>query len=341
MWRNGGGRPDGRPRFRTYTYPLDGEIARCGAMRFVVTLLLSLALTGAASGQQPQPGAVETMKPGEFLWAPEIAPEGPVTLVISLTAQRAFAYRNGVPVAVSTISSGKKGYSTPTGIFTILQKDADHRSNRYDDAPMPFMQRLTWDGVALHGGHLPGYPASHGCVRLPLEFARRLFAMTRTGVTVIITNDATAPEVIPSGPPLVGSPDGHAAGGSYVWRPERAPTGPVSIVVSGRDRRVVVLRNGVEIGSTSVVLDVPVTSTTAFTLAALDTAGTHWIRLPLPGQSTQAGELSPAERALGHVPEEFRQALFSILRPGATLLVTRDTLASSGTGTRLRVLEAR
>jgi hypothetical protein len=128
---------------------------------------------------------------------------------------------------------------------------------------------------------------------------------------------------------------------SYIWQPERAPTGPVSIVVSGRDRRMVVLRNGVEIGSSPLVLDVPVTSTTAFTLAAIDAIGTHWIRLPLPGQPTQAGELSPAERAQGRVPDAFRTALIQILRPGATLLVTRDTLASSGTGTRLRVLEAR
>ncbi len=74
-------------------------------------------------------------------------------------------YRNGVRIAVSTCSTGKKGHETPTGVFTILEKDKDHHSSTYNNAPMPNMNRLTWSGVALHAGNLPGYPASHGCVR--------------------------------------------------------------------------------------------------------------------------------------------------------------------------------
>ena len=93
---------------------------------------------------------------------------------------------------VSTVSTGKKGHETPTGVFTILQKNKDHRSNLYDDAPMPYMQRLTWDGIALHSGNLPGYPASHGCVRMPDGFAKRLFAETELGMTVIVSNDKVA-----------------------------------------------------------------------------------------------------------------------------------------------------
>src|SRR5690606_16039926 len=89
---------------------------------------------------------VAKMKPGEFLWAPEVAPAGPVVIIISLETQRAYAYRNGLPIGISTVSTGKKGHATPTGVFTILQKNVDHRSNLYDDAPMPYMQRLTWDG---------------------------------------------------------------------------------------------------------------------------------------------------------------------------------------------------
>ncbi len=97
------------------------------------------------------------LKPGEYLWHPEISPTGPIVLVVSLDEQRAYVYRNGIAIGLTTISSGKAGHETPTGVFTILQKDKDHRSNLYS-APMPYMQRLTWDGIALHGGSLPGHP---------------------------------------------------------------------------------------------------------------------------------------------------------------------------------------
>ena len=96
-------------------------------------------------------------------------------MIVSLATQRGTLYRNGVPIAITTVSTGKAGHETPTGVFTILQRDIDHRSNLYDDAPMPYMQRLTWGGVALHGGRLPGYPASHGCIRLPQAFARLIY----------------------------------------------------------------------------------------------------------------------------------------------------------------------
>ena len=128
----------------------------------------------------------EHLKPGQWLLYPEIAPDGPVLVYVDLGRQRATVYRNGVRIGVSTISSGKDGYSTPTGVFTILEKDKDHRSRTYDDAPMPYQQRLTWKGVAMHAGNLPGYPASHGCVRLPMEFAKRLFQVTPMGGTVVI-----------------------------------------------------------------------------------------------------------------------------------------------------------
>jgi len=109
-----------------------------------------------------------------------------VLLVIDLSAQRARVYRNGVAVAVSTVSTGRRGRRTPTGVFTILEKRVVHRSRTYDDAPMPYMQRLTWKGIALHAGHVSGYPASHGCIRLPRGFAKRLYAVTQIGTPVII-----------------------------------------------------------------------------------------------------------------------------------------------------------
>ncbi|MBC7800325.1 MAG: L,D-transpeptidase, partial [Gemmatimonadaceae bacterium] len=254
--------------------------------------------------------------------------------------QRAYVYRNGVPIGVTTVSTGKVGHKTPTGVFTVLQKRVVHKSNRYSNAPMPFMQRLTWYGIAMHAGNLPGYPASHGCIRLPLAFAKLLYGITSLGLTVVITNDALVPEVSPQ--PRITQRDslaGAQVAGAFTWQPEKSPSGPVSIVVSGRDRRLVVLRNGVRIGSAPIELDEPVATTVAFVLRSVDAAGPHWLRLVLPGQpKVAAGELNDVDRAKGRVPEEFQRLLTSILEPGATILVTRDTLRSGGTGKALTVI---
>lgn len=311
-----------------------------------LTLLLSSTPTTAAVGQtQPVAGVdgrIERLKPGEYIWAPEIAPEGPVTVIVSLKTQKAYVYRNGVSIGVSTVSTGIKGHATPTGVFTVLQKDADHVSNLYKNAGMPFMQRLTWSGIAMHGGNLPGYPASHGCIRLPLTFAKLLFGITRTGITVVITQDALLP-IVAATPGIlthndVSGPDG-ATGDDFRWTPALSPVGPVSIIISGRDKRIVVLRNGVEIGASPIVLDTPIEHTSAFTLQSIDATGEHWLRLPIPGE-TKAGELSVQERSKGHLPDAFRSALATVLTPGTTLLVTRETLASAGTGTTLTIIEA-
>lgn len=118
---------------------------------------------------------------------------GPLQIVISINTQRLSLYSNGVQVAQAPISTGKAGHSTPTGVFSVIQKQVWHRSNLYSSAPMPYMQRITWSGVALHAGPLPGYPASHGCIRMPAEFATRLYALTKIGARVIITRDDVAP----------------------------------------------------------------------------------------------------------------------------------------------------
>jgi hypothetical protein len=128
---------------------------------------------------------------GQFLW--KKGHSGPVTrVVVSLPDQMAYAYRDGTLVGVSTISSGTAEKPTPTGIFPILEKKRMHRSIKYDNAPMPFMQRLDQYGVALHAGNLPGYPASHGCIRLPHAFAAKLFAATDVGTVVMIGGEAPA-----------------------------------------------------------------------------------------------------------------------------------------------------
>jgi lipoprotein-anchoring transpeptidase ErfK/SrfK len=112
---------------------------------------------------------------------------GGVRVLVSLPLQRLWVFRGRELVATSPVSTGKRGHETPAGSFPILQKRVEHYSNRYDNAPMPYMQRLTHYGIALHGGRLPGYPASHGCIRLPHRFARRLYNLTDFGSRVIVT----------------------------------------------------------------------------------------------------------------------------------------------------------
>lgn len=313
-----------------------------GVVCSAVLLVPCVAPAALAQGSPAMvDGAIEELKPGKFLWAPDIAPEGPVTLIVSLRTQRAYVYRNGLPIGVSTVSSGRPGHDTPTGIFTILQKARDHKSNLYSNAPMPFMQRLTWDGIALHAGNLPGYPASHGCIRLPLAFAELLYGVTKLGLTVVITDDAVVPEV--SAPPQTLDPargDGHPSPVEYVWRPNRSPDGPVSIVVSGKDKRIVVLRNGVEIGSANIVIDGPIQITEAFTLRAVSDGDAHWLRIALPGRRPGMDlEMTLEDRARAHLPPGLQKHIRSILRPGATLLVTRDSLRSSGTGRAVTVID--
>ena len=137
---------------------------------------------------------IASLKPGRFVWQPQRAPEGPIDIVVSIPMQIAYVFRGGTLIGASTVSTGQPGYDTPTGTFKILQKRKEHKSNLYDDAPMPFMQRLTWDGVALHGGAIPGHPASHGCVRLPHKFAAALFETTNVGANVVIVDEAPSPE---------------------------------------------------------------------------------------------------------------------------------------------------
>ncbi|MET1414073.1 L,D-transpeptidase [Roseibium sp. HPY-6] len=128
--------------------------------------------------------------------AKEPAREAPLHMLVSINEQKIKVYRGLDLIEVSPISSGKRGHSTPTGVFSILEKRRKHFSNLYDNAPMPFMQRLTWSGIALHVGKLPGYPASHGCIRLPRAFAKSLYSMTERGMHVVVTRDAANPQSI-------------------------------------------------------------------------------------------------------------------------------------------------
>jgi L,D-transpeptidase catalytic domain len=168
-------------------------------MRFVAacTFLLLLApfhtLTIEAQAQGSDEDASD-LRPGQYIWHPELAPSGEMSVLIDLSKQRAYVRRDGACIGVTTISTGKRGYETPTGDYTVMEMQRYHRSNRYNNAPMPYMQRLTEYGMAMHGGHLPGYPASHGCIRLPFAFARELFKESYVGVRVTITDEAQSGE---------------------------------------------------------------------------------------------------------------------------------------------------
>ena len=299
------------------------------------------------------------LKPGQWIWGGTTNGRGPLAVIVSLTEQRAYVYRNGLLIAVSTISSGKPGYRTPTGVFTILQKDANHHSNVYDNAPMPYQQRLTWDGVALHAGGLPGYPESHGCVHLPTEFARRLFEATNLGMTVVVSEegkqafDVVHPRAITPIDPRTGQesqipplPSGEA----YRWQPEKSPDGPVSMVLSVPDGQVVVYRNGVEIGRARIAVHDPLPGTHAYIVAQgympgpiADAPGLHmpnWITIGIPGHGAEAG--APVDESLADrvtAPPAFLAQLLPELKPGAVLLATDQPILPRTSGTKLQVLD--
>ena len=155
--------------------------------RLIIAIVAALTLAGnlvnAAGGYNERAApSVEARTVGESILA-----------IVSLRSQKIIVYDANGWILQAPVSSGQAGRETPAGIFSIVQKEAEHYSNLYDDAYMPHMQRLTWSGIALHGGRLPGYPASHGCVRIPYDFAERLFDATKLGMRVIVAPNDVAP----------------------------------------------------------------------------------------------------------------------------------------------------
>ena len=298
---------------------------------------------------------VAALKPGQFIWAPKLAPQGPMVMVVNLTAQRAYVYRNGLRIGASTVSTGKKGKETPTGVFTILQKNADHRSNLYNNAPMPYMQRLTWDGIALHAGNLPGYPASHGCVRLPMAFASSLFAETSMGMTVVVTRGDASPTRLDDGDLLapvtaqgaaVTGPVAKrlAANEAFRWQPELAPTGPVTVLVSSHDQRLVVMRNGKLIGRGRIKIPPGrVSGDHAFQFTGFDAnQRTQWTYVSVPGQGHlkgRPGDFSGAKDL--KISPEYLKLVRSVLTPGATLLITDAPILGGGAGKPMTVIDSK
>src|SRR5437763_5135542 len=148
--------------------------------------LLAGGIVGSADARK-----IRHNEPIEIIHSRPAGP--PIMAVVSLSNQRVTIYDANGWIMRAPVSSGRRGYETPAGIYSIIQKEAEHYSNLYEDGYMPFMQRITWTGIALHGGPLPGYAAPHGCLRMPVEFAERLFDLTRLGMRVIVARNDPVP----------------------------------------------------------------------------------------------------------------------------------------------------
>ncbi len=164
------------------------EMRRWGRSAIVTLAAMATlaALTADAAARQARPA------PAKEATAPREAGE-PIMAIVSIKTQQVIIYDADGWIVRAPVSTGVKGRETPAGIFAVVEKEKDHRSTMYDDAEMPNMQRITWNGIALHGGPLPGYAASHGCVRMPYGFAEKLFDKTQIGMRVIISPNDAAP----------------------------------------------------------------------------------------------------------------------------------------------------
>ncbi|MGN6830841.1 L,D-transpeptidase family protein [Paucibacter sp. M5-1] len=333
--------------------------ARCRLRSTAAALLLGMALAAGAEvpfwGERKTQAvdlAPDQLAHGQWVWSPQLAPSGPVLVFVDLQAQLAYVYRNALLIGYSTISSGRKGFETPTGVFHTLQKDRHHRSSIYNSAPMPYTQRLTWGGIALHAGGLPGYPSSHGCVHLPSAFAEQLFEASPMGMTVVVAKGAGIP---PSGPvvPLLTTLDAKTgeplaqprlpAGDAYRVMPGPSePQAPLALVVSLADARLLVLRAGVEIARSRIATTaLPKVAGTHAYVALRDAAepSLRWVGLAVPGHADAAGSVIDAQTlAAAQLPAEFLAQIQPMLHEGTTLVVTDAPVLAQTTGVMLTVL---
>ncbi len=273
---------------------------------------------------------IRDLKPGEFTWHPERSPAGPVAIIVSIPDQRVHVYRGGIRIGVSTCSTGKPGHETPTGVFTILQKDKDHKSSTYNNAPMPNMNRLTWDGIALHAGKLPGYPASHGCVRLPMAFSEKVFGITHVGTPVILAGSHADPvDIVHPGLLLTGDAAGGMDAAVAKLKSRALPVAEpaITVLVSAASGEAVLLENGRTVATTAAqVADGTGLGEHVFSLIEAHDGGAA-LRWHAIGYSDSHGV--PVEVPQGSIlrrvgaDEGFRAAVHDRLHPGM-LMVTTD-----------------
>ena len=274
----------------------------------------------------------DELQNGEYNWFPERSLSGPLLIIVSIPDQKVHVYRNGIRIAASTCSTGKPGHNTPTGVFQILQKDKFHRSSTYNKAPMPNMNRLTWSGIALHAGQLPGYPASHGCVRLPMGFSELLFGITRKGMTVVIAdNNSNSASVVH--PKLILSDDArdkfqavdasiHSAARDVLRDQDLAHT---SLVISGKDRRATLYENDQIIARSRVTIADPkrLLNDAAYQLLRSNAAKKemHWSQIAFDkGKGNGVKSDLPRIKA----PDAFADEVHRRAHKGMTLVTTAD-----------------
>lgn len=272
---------------------------------------------------------VHDLKPNEFTWHPDRQPTGPVSVIVSLDEQLVHVYRNGVRIAVSTCSTGKKGHATPTGVFVVLQKDRDHRSSTYNNAPMPNMNRLTWSGIALHAGNLPGYPASHGCVRLPYEFSARLFEITHLGTPVIIADRHHSPdELVHPGMVLSGFAEDQFRKILSTLSAKKHPSDwkfneayPITtIIASSKDKQIILIENDVEIAQGPLIWDGKPIGPHTFVLKGEHESaqGLHWTALTGGASSVNTAKVLNRVKSNG----AFNQKVHEHAHPGMIFILT-------------------
>ncbi|WP_102283827.1 L,D-transpeptidase family protein [Ottowia massiliensis] len=299
--------------------------------------LAAAPLARAQARSQRKRRSAYPIAPGRSFWLPELSPAGPVVAVVNLYTQHAQIYRNGIAIGYTSVSTGKRGYGTPTGRFQVLEKRRFHRSSTYGNAPMPWMVRLTWSGIAFHSGALPGFPASHGCIRLPASFAPQLFGALSLGDTVAVLNQpadafTTLAPIDPLGRPLL-QPEMLAA--TAWWRETAASAAPVSaslltgapaslaapplaLLVSLPQQRLFVL----EAGQVAAAAPLPPGARQqALPLAAAPLRWQppgHW---QAPGQSGNAADATLWQTVL---PSDaaFSQRLRARITPGSTLVLS-------------------
>jgi hypothetical protein len=312
-------------------------------LRPIITVFAALLATSFAMDRPsfhtkgtPTGKPTGPLKPGEYWWKPDLSPQGPVVVLVSLPQQTMHVYRNGILIGRTSISSGSKGRDTPPGVFNILEKKEAHRSKKYDNAPMPYMQRLTWTGIAMHSGQLPGYAASHGCIRLPYDFSVLLYDATGKGGTVVIGDTKTQQPHFASNPGLILAPKDFSpamlhslAANEYDWNPERSPSGPITIVVSSADKALYVYRNGNPIGRAALevngrgrlgenVFTLLEGSTGKPSQLAPGREARRWMRVSGEGRGIDADKLASRLR----FSAEFATKVADEIKPGTTVIVT-------------------
>ncbi len=310
--------------------------SRRGFMQFGLGAAAAF-LTGPAAAARFAPD--RALKPGEYTWQPERSPSGAVVVIVSLPEQLMHVYRGGIEIGTSTCSTGKPGHRTPTGVFTILEKEREHVSSIYKGAQMPNMERLTWTGIAIHAGNLPGFPASHGCVRLPLRFSALLYEVTHVGSVVIIADERTQPtNVVHPGMLLssVAQAEARALRERIGSRKAHSPwearvSYPVSsVVISRADGMAYVSRDGVLQGSYPVGFVNPSRplGTHVYSLVgpAADGSGLTWLSFGIGKSKSDAHVVSwqgdASLRRIKLYDERRAREIASTFHPGSTLLLT-------------------